>query len=240
MTKKIFTVSEVIEKIQDEMDLQEETFINQNEYISYINEALDDTEREIMSLYEGYFNTSATISLVSGTKAYSLPNNIYAAKLKHVQYKRSEIDYYKINRITLKEIAGWETLINTNMQDFKFDIQYDSSAVGQQIVFYPTPNETVSDVVRLWYIRQCERVSALSDLVDAPDAHQFIFAFLKHKVAIKELSPLLGTYKQELEEQRQKLRASFTDMIPDETEELERDMSFYRDFDNDTNRGGFW
>jgi hypothetical protein len=50
----------------------------------------------------------------------------------------------------------------------------------------------------------------------------------------------LGTYKQELEEQRQKLREAFTDMIPDETEELERDMSFYRDFDNDTNRGGFW
>lgn len=63
MTKKIFTVSQMIEKIQDEMDLQEETFISETEYISYINEAIDDVESEIMTLYEGYFNTNTTLDL---------------------------------------------------------------------------------------------------------------------------------------------------------------------------------
>jgi hypothetical protein len=339
MTKKIFTVSEIIEKIQEEMDLQEETFISQSEFIDYINEGIDDAEAEIMKLYEGYFNTTSTIDLVAGQKAYSLgardeiqtvtfdliPNsgtftlsfdgqttaainfnataadiqsalqllsnigtnnvlvtgnftsgfevrfvaslsqagqseltsassllkdatsvvithattqeggalNIYANKLKHVQYKSDSTNYYQIRRLKTKNIAFIEEQLPTNNHNLWYDIQYDSTRKGQQIVFYPTPQLSVTGGVRLWYVRNAERVASLTDLVDMPDAHPYIYSFVKVKVARKELSPLLGAYENEMERSLTKLREAFSTMIPDETEEIERDMSFYNDFDAD-------
>jgi len=37
MTKKLWTYSEVKEKIQSEMDNQEETFVDDSEYLDYTN-----------------------------------------------------------------------------------------------------------------------------------------------------------------------------------------------------------
>jgi hypothetical protein len=171
MAQKIFTVSELIEKIQDEMDLQEESFFDQNDFLNAINDGIDEAEQEVMQLYEGYFNTSDTIDLVNGTAAYSLPTDIYAAKIKLVQFYRNQNDYYKIHRIKLRDIADASASSYSQGIELKFDLQYPSSAIGQQIVFYPTPLESITDGVRLWYIRNAERVSALTDLIDIPDAH---------------------------------------------------------------------
>lgn len=232
MAQKIFTVSELIEKIQDEMDLQEESFFDQSDFINAINDGIDEAEQEVMQLNEGYFNTSATLNLVSGTAAYSLPTDIYSAKIKLVQFYRNSSDYYKIHRIKLRDIADASASTYSQGTELMFDIQYPSSAIGQQIVFYPTPLENLTAGVRLWYIRNAERVALLTDLIDIPDAHMFIFSFVKCKVAMKEMSPLLSAYKEELEQQRQQLRETMSQMIPDEDEEIERDGSFYQDFDS--------
>lgn len=229
MSKKIWTVSEVIEKIQDEMDLQEETFIDQAEYIEYINEGIDEAEAEIHNLYEGYFNTTSTIDLVSGTSSYALPSLMYANKIKHVQYKKNSNDYYRVPRIRLQDIAHVEEQTSS---DYMYDIQNDGTANGPQIVFYPTPNENVTAGIRLWYVRNAERVSALADKVDIPEFVQFIFAYMRVKIARKELNPLLGSYQEGLERQRDLMRRTLSEMIPDEEQAIHMDLSFYNDFDN--------
>ena len=235
MSKKIFTVTEVIEKIQDEMDLQEESFIDQNEYISYINEAIDEAEAEIHNLYEFYFKSSSTISLVNGTASYALPTSIYANKIKHVSYKKNSTDYYRVPRIKDAEKAFVEEQINGQ---YLYDIQNNNTTDGVQIVFYPTPTESVANGITLWFIRNAERVSALTDKVDIPEFHTFIFAFLKVKVALKEDHPLLRSYQAELERQRDLMRRTLSTMIPDEDEELRMDTSFYTDWDD--GYGDYW
>jgi hypothetical protein len=228
MANKVWTVTEIIEKIQDEMDLQEESFINTAEYISYINEAIDEAEAEIMKIYEGYFNTTSTINLVAGTKAYAIPTAIYANKIKHVQYKKNSNDYYKVYRVKTSRIAWVEEQTSS---DLSYDIQNDGTATGPEIVFYPTPDESITGGIRLWYVRGAERVSALSDLVDIPEFASFIFAYLKRKVALKEASPLTGAYEDELNQQRAQMVTTLSTMIPDEDTEIEMDMRFYNDFD---------
>ena len=229
MAKKIWTAGEVIEKIQDEMDLQEETFIDEAEYIEYINEAVDEAEAEIHNLNEAYFNTSSTLDMVAGTKRYNLPLTFYANKLKLVQFKRNSTDMHKLLPIIPHDVAWAEE--STADAPTHFQIRNDGTADGVQIEFYPTPRATESAVITLWYIRNAERVTALTDKIDIPEFASFIFSYLKVKVARKELSPLKADYDQELLQQRQLMKETLSNMRVDERETLAKDMSFFNDFD---------
>lgn len=230
MAKKIWTVSEVIEKIQDECDLQEETFIDQAEYIEYINEAIDEAEAEIHNVEVDYFHTTATINLEADKKNYPLPANLYANKLKHVLYKQNSTRFHKVKWIRPFETAMAEE--STLDAPEYYHLQNDGTAVGVEIIFYPTPIRTETGTLRLWYVRNAERVSALTDKVDIPEFASFIFAYLKVKVGRKELSPLLDSYIEELESQRTLMKQTLADMIVDDQKELPMDLSFYYDFDS--------
>ena len=228
MTKKIWTYSEVKEKIQSEMDTQEEEFVDDGEYLDYTNEAIDEAEAEIKTLYQDYFLTSSGIALVADQASYDLPADIYANKIRHLQFK-STSKKYEIKRIKLAE----KKYINDNVSDpyFQYDLE-NSLASGQKLVFYPTPVAADSTSVTMWYIRNAARVSALTDEIDIPEFIQFIFAYLRVKIARKENNPLLGTYEAGLERQRILMREVLDEMVPNEDTGIDPDLSFYRDFDS--------
>jgi hypothetical protein len=232
MTKKIWTVQEVIDRIQIEMDTEEETFVENNaEYLQYINDAIDEAEAEIHGLNEDYMLTSSTLDMVSGTSAYALPNTIYANKLKHVLWKRNSSDPYRLKRIKPDEVAWAEEL--NDPDPLYYIIRNDGTATGVQIEFFPTPQITQTGVIRLWYLRNAERVSLTTDLIDIPEFASFVFAYVKWRIATKEMSPLLDNYIGELEAQRTLMKTTLSNMIVDEQEELPRDFSHYHDFDGD-------
>ena len=66
MTKKIFTAAEAILRVQEEMDTQAEVFIDESEYIIYMNDAIDEAEAEIHSMNEDYMLTSSPLDIVGG------------------------------------------------------------------------------------------------------------------------------------------------------------------------------
>jgi hypothetical protein len=231
MTKKIWTAQEAIDRVQVEMDTEEETFIEESEYLQYINDAIDEAEAEIHSMNEDYFLTSQTLDLVAGTRQYALPTNIYANKLKLVQWKRSSADMRKMGRIKVYQTAWAEELTDPDPQSYL--IRNDGTTDGVEIEFYPTPQVTETAIITLWYLRNAERVAATTDLIDIPEFGSFVFAYLKWRVATKEMSPLLPQYNAELEGQRALMKQTLSDMIVDEEETLPQDVSFYEDFDRD-------
>lgn len=231
MTKKIWTVTEVIEKIQDECDLQEETFIDEAEYISYINEAIDEAEAEILNIYQGYFNRKTNVSLVDGTTTYDLPNTFYATKIKTIYYKNGT-EFHQLKRVNRARIPYYESLTTAD-RPFWYDLINEGTATGDQIVFYPTPTVTLANAIEIWFVRNAERVSALTDLIDIPEFISFIFAYLKVKVALKEVSPILPQRQRGLEIQRDLMRRTLDNMVPDPDENMEVDMSFYNEFDSE-------
>ena len=236
MTKKIFSFSEVKEKIQEEMDLQEESFISNTEYLDYVNEAIDECEAEIHGIYQDYFLAKANVSLVSGTAEYSLPSDIYANKIRHIQFKLNNSNIYEVRRIPIEDVMFIDESVSN--QDFMYHLE-NSLSGGQKIVFHPTPQTTDSTSMTIWYIRNAARVTADADTIDIPEFIQFIFAFLGVKIARKEINPLTQTYEAELENQRVLMRETLDRMVPDGNDNLFPNTSFYNDFDPERHFGGF-
>ena len=52
---KYWAWSEIRSKIEQECDLEDEDFVRRDELLAYCNEAIDEAEAEIHSLYEDYF-----------------------------------------------------------------------------------------------------------------------------------------------------------------------------------------
>lgn len=238
MTKKIYTFSEVREQIQEEMDLQEESFISNTEYLDYTNLAIDEAEAEIHNMYQDYFLAKSVISLVAGQADYDLPADIYANKIRHIQHRQEagKLDIYEVRRIPIEKVMFIDET-QPNNRDLVYYITNDL-ANGVKITFLPTPTANNSTDVTMWYIRNAKRVAADTDTIDIPEFIEFIFAFLRVKIAQKEASPLLGDYREALETQRALMRQTLDQMIPDADETISPDMSFYADFDPNDHFGG--
>ena len=128
-------------KIETELDLLEETFFTQQELIDYANDAIDDAAREVLLIYGDYFKKSYIVPVVTGTQKYQLPADVYAHKMRFLQYKNGTL-VYKIRKIKMKNIVNVQA-----PDDYYFDVEQNTSAsttdnCGLQLVFWPPPRET--------------------------------------------------------------------------------------------------
>lgn len=222
---KLWLWSELKEKIEADLDLQEEVMITDSELLGYCNEAIDEAEAEILNMYQNYFKTSAYVSLVDGTSSYSLPSDIYAAKILFIQHDDGT-DHYKIERINDIEKADVE-----DDDDYMFDIENPTAGEGQKLILYPAAKTTSSTIVKLWYIRNANRLTGDTSVLDIPESANFIIQYCKVKCMEKEVHPLLQKAMADLEKQRELLKQTLDQMIPDENETIEPDVSFYNDFE---------
>ena len=53
--RKYWTLGQIKAKVKRDLDIESEVFIQPDELIEYINDAIDEAESEIHSLYEDYF-----------------------------------------------------------------------------------------------------------------------------------------------------------------------------------------
>jgi len=230
-TRKVYTFAEAKQKIVDEMDLGDETFVSDQEYYDYFNEAINEAEAEIHNQNEDYFLASETLPLVASTATYSLPDSIYANKIRHIQFKQSDnTRIYEIRRVPIERIMYINETNSSNM-DYCYHL-VNNAATGTQLVLHPTPQASDSTSVSIYFLRNATRVEATTDEIDIPEFIEFTFAFVRVKIARKEMSPLLGSYEESLERQRQLMKETLCDMIPDSDATISPDMSFYSDFDD--------
>jgi len=228
-----FTLAQLRTQIQDELDIQDEVFVTAAEVTKYINDALDEAEKELFLLKGDYFLTSTNIALVSGTSKYALPSDIYAQKIRGLIYNNGSL-VYNITKVKdwhkFEEISLTQTFGNSNY--YKYSIRHESSALDYQLVLYPTPQETSATNVTINYIRNALRLSSDSDYCDMPEALQFIKAHTKMNILAKEMggvAPQEAT--DEMERQKQLWLAVVAIQTPDnEDDVVEADFSAYEEF----------
>lgn len=230
-------------KIEQELDLNEETFVTLPELIQYANSAIDEAEKMVLELYQDYFLTPWQPTLVNGTAGYTLPATIWGNKIRLAYYTTAGDTQptYKISRIPLHE-----TMYVSPMDDYRFMItqappQTTDGPVDGGIRFqlFPPSRESGTPIT-VFYIRHANRIVDDGSQIDIPEATAFIEWYIRVKVYRKEGHFLLQDAEAELEKQRQFLRESLDQMSPDETELITGDMSFYYEFyTNGYNGSGF-
>ncbi len=234
------TLAEIRTRLENECDLFGEVFVDQSdsndELLGYINAAINIVESKIHNLYEDYFLNKATLTLVSGTSTYATPTDIYANKIRALIYNNTQTRFcYEIKRIMRLGDPAFLSQVAANAQTILRYIITNDGTTGIKLNMYPTPQESGA-VVDCWYIRNAKRLTDEDDVCDIPEFIECVYAATKWYVARKEKNMFdMGSVEKELEFQMKLLEDTLTDMTPDESSGLiQKDFSFYGDFDNQT------
>lgn len=228
-----WTYGELKEKVENDLDLIDELFITPNELLSYFNEAIDQAEAEIHKLgcENEYFLSAMNMPLVYGQSEYALPENIYANKIRRIVYSHNN-RIYPIERFRgskmFEQIA--DTLSDPGSDPwYKYIIKNDSAATGPKIVLFPAAQETNSAAVTIWYIRNANRLINDSDVLDIPEFSSFVIQHVKCRAYEKEGHPNVQAALAVLQSERQLMIETLSEMVPDDDNRVEMDVSYYRD-----------
>jgi len=219
------TWSEIKAKIKRQLDLTEQDFTSDTELLEYANEAIDTVEAEIHNMYEDYFLAKAYIPLISGTIEYDLPSDIYANKIRRIQYYRSDTDHYEIIPIKVHEIA--EVDIN---EYYRYIIINDGTN-GFKIELHPASRETSSANVIIYYLRNAKRLTADSDECDIPEFSNVIIDYIRMKVLEKDGSPLLEKAISDYAMQIDLMKRTLSNRAPDRNNLITPDMDIYEEME---------
>jgi len=220
---QLWTYGNAKRAVEDELDIQGESFLDDPEMIRLFNSAIDEAEAIIHQLHEDYFLTSDFVALVNGTSEFPMPSNIYANKIRLCYYKSGQ-EAYEVGRIKLREIPYVD-----GDEDYRYNIENNTGSAGTKFVVYPAATETSSTVLRRWFVRNATAVVDDASVIDIPEFIDFILRHVKVQVASKMGHPRLVFFKAELDEKRDLMRDTLKTMIVDGNTDIEGDSSHYED-----------
>jgi hypothetical protein len=232
------TWDQIRSKVQMELDIEVEEFIQPSEFINYVNDGVAMAEADIhkLGLEDDYFLTKATIALTVGQEDFTLPTPIYMNKIKGIIYSNGAT-IYEITRLRGQNI--FENIARINQYNtitdyYRYIVRNDSAAAGTVLQFVPPSREELASAVTAWYIRACAKW-ALTDTsgtgtCDLPEiALQFLYQYVKYRCYEKEGHPNTEDSKQTLEKIHEVMMSSLEQMVADGNTELIRDLSSYQD-----------
>lgn len=234
---KYWTLSEIKQKVEQDLDLESEVFIQPNELTNYINEAIDEAEAEIHAIYEDYFLSDYFVPLVAGDHLFDLPPNVYAHKIRKIIFSDDQSKTYEISRIPesdkFEDIALTERYKSTEF--YRYFI-YNSIPGQPQIYMVPAIREGDTGAssggvskMRVWFLRNANRLVADSDVCDIPEFVHFVIAYTKLRCLEKEGHPGTPYWDQQTERQRRLMVDTLSNMVPDGATEIQPMMTYYEE-----------
>ena len=229
---KYWEWSEIRTKIEQECDLEDEDFVRRDELLAYCNEAIDEAEAEIHSLYEDYFLKKADLPVVANDELFSMSSllpDIYADKIRRLIFTEAgSTTTYTVTRLKdwkkFEQKAVADTQVTTDLYQY-FII--NNTPGNPQIMLVPKSRE--SGTLTVWYLRNANRLSVDTDICDIPEFINFIFSHMKMKVYAKEGHPGYQEALERLETERARMNAVLASRVPDAENEIELDTSAYED-----------
>jgi len=215
-------------KVERDLDIQGEDFVRPDELIGYANEAIDEAESEILGLNQDYFLARSTIPLVTGIQSYSLPDNIFAKKIRRIVFNNGSSVY------PVKHLKDWHKFesLALSEQFITADVyryMLVNTTPGQpEILISPIPSSSAT--LDIWYTRQSNKMDGENDtIIDIPECLTFLIQFVKVRVYEKEGHPNFAAAVTVLEQQRGLMQKKLADSVPDADNEIEADYTIYSD-----------
>lgn len=229
---KFWTLGEIREKIESDCDLQDEDFIRSSEFIGLVNEAIDEAESEIHTLYEDYFLKYTDLPVAVADEFFSMSTlipDIYADKIREIIFTLNDgITTYTVNRIRdwkkfkIKAVSDNHT--TTDLYEY---FLVNQTPGNPQIMLVPKSREIGS--MKVWYLRNANRVSIDADICDIPEFINFIFWHVKANVYGKEGNPGYADAVASREAERARMVGTLAARTPDNENTIELDSSYYEE-----------
>ena len=231
------TYIQLQEDVTDPLDIEvgDDSFIKQSEMIKYCNKAIDKAEKILIQTYQDYFLTRDLLTLVDGQEAYDAPDDIYAMKIRNMVYYGSS-DVFEVERMRdykkfIKYRYEKEYYIGGSEYAYRWFLINTDPGAWQQLI---SPTPTGSGTIERWYIRQANRIVSTTDIMDIPEARDFIVAYMKYRCILKQQrgnneSNEISVALNEVKEEAVDLRNTLSMMIPDGGEDIEPDFSSYEE-----------
>ena len=95
--------------------------------------------------------------------------------------------------------------------------------------FVPTIREDDAGpaLMRVWFLRQANRLAVDTDVCDIPEFVHFVIAMTKLRCMEKESHPNVSKQEIKVEAQRRLMIETLSNMIPDDANEIEPEMMHY-------------
>lgn len=234
------TFAQIRSKVERELDLEVEEFVQPEEFVEYVNDALSMAEAAIhkLGLEDEYFLTKYTLPLTVNQEDYKLPAPIYMNKIRSVIYSNGAT-IYEISRLRginkFEDIARIEQY-NSVTDFYKYLIRNDSADAGVVFQLVPPSRELVASAVKIWYIREAAKwvydTAGLFDTLkcDMPQiAMQFVYQYVKYRCYEKEGHANTEAAKADLANIQTIMISTMEQMVADDNTELIRDLTSYQD-----------
>lgn len=222
------TYNELVQKLERDLDLEGEVFVTAEELLGYFNEAVDRAEAIVHPIYEDYFLDHDTITLVNGTDEYSLPSRIYAHKIRRIIYRNGS-RAYPVHR--LKDWKKFEQytmgLVDGGGDGCEYCFFITNQSAGAPRILFAPPVKEAGTYITVWFLRQANRFVTGTDILDIPEAMNYIIRDVKTQCYEKEGHPNLAKSMSDLAKEQTLLEGVLTAMVPDAENEIEMDLSFY-------------
>jgi hypothetical protein len=226
------TYAQISSEIDQELDLVGETFIDPLEKIGYVNDAIQEAAAHIHKLNaeDEYFLTYEDIDLEQGESLYDMPTSIYANKIKKIVYIENQL-VYEVTRLKKKDRFIDQALINQETGQnvlYRYMLLNNSADEGIQISLSPMAQSS-NGKLRVWHIRTPNLVVDDDSKIDIPQFYMFIKQFAKWRVCAKETHPNTSMEYAELDRIRNLMIATLENMVMDEDNMIEMDLSHYEE-----------
>lgn len=207
--------------IKNDLDLVDETFIDDTMLDAWGNAAIDEAEKHILAINEDYFLQTADVPLVEGESLIALPTGILGYKIRKLFYDNGA------QRYEIKRIRKLTDVPNVHANDGYRYLMVNVAGTGARMKLFPASRETSSANATVWFIGNANRIVDDDTELDIPEALNFIITYVKLECLRREGNPGQASMQGERERQRTLLIESLSDMVPDEDNEIQIDTSFY-------------
>jgi hypothetical protein len=226
------TLKQIRDQVIDDLDLEEEVWVDDSELNTWINEAQKQAEAQIHTLYEDYFLVEADpVAIVAAQNTVDYPSDIYANKIRKIIFADglgTETATHEVKRV--KNLIDGKSMDFYNSETTQPILKWsptNKASEGRKIRLFPSSGR--AGYLYIWYIRNVSPLVNDTDVCEIDEFEHYIVQYVKTKVYLKDGDPRADDSKALEEQYKLDMIDTLSTMTPDGNNDLEMDVSFYED-----------
>lgn len=227
------TFGELNTELINELDLQDETFIDAPELMRLWNRAVGIAEGHLITLglRDKYLLGRVKVDLTKGFEEISLPDAVYGNKIIKIIYQVGST-IYTVKPLDSKDMFENYALLNQVSTTDIYRYMITHTNPGQEkLLIVPTPYTTQANALTIWFARNANRYFLDTDICDLPTlAYEFLNTYVTEKVYKKESHVNYEEAKNDRIEKEQLMQSVLSGQIADnEMSKVDMDISAYQE-----------